>query len=269
MKKIISIIILNLMLIISLNGCIETEPVDPGDITLTVDNVEKRLYDDNGNPASSGNIFLYVYFTIKNEAHQELSTNAIWFELDSESGETYKPYWIFGVGGSTAKSISKGASSSYYIAFQIPENSDVTTNWNLEYDGWQSKKSTNLANIQTGFQDIYLATLTINDYYFTDTGDFFQKPSEGNTFIYVNLTLNNSEDNSNPISTSIILFKLYTTVGGYSPKGGDNNIPNNINIGSEYSWYLYFEIPEDAILNKLVYNTLGITPAEAFFEQIL
>jgi len=267
MKKTIPLIILNLILIISLSGCIETEPVDPGDITLTVDNVEKRLYDDNGNPASSGNIFLYVYFTIKNDADQELSTNAIWFELDSVSGATYKPYWIFGVGGSTAKSVSKGASSSYYIAFQIPENSDVTTNWNLEYDGWQSKKSANLANIQTGFHDTYLATLTIDDYYFSDTGDYiYQTPSEGNTFIYVNFTLNNSKDNSNPISTSIILFKLYTTVGGYSPTGGNTNIPNNINIGSEYSWYLYFEIPEDAILNKIVYNTFEIAPAEAFFE---
>jgi len=77
--------------------------------------------------------------------------------------------------------------------------------------------------------------------------------------------LNNSENNSNSISTSIILFKLYTTVGGYSPTGGDTNIPNTINIGSEYSWYLYFEIPEDAVLNKIVYNTLGIAPAEEFF----
>jgi len=266
MKKTIAIIILNLILIITISGCIETEPVDPGDITLTVDNVEKRLYDDNGNPAFSGNIFLYVYFTIKNDADQELSTRAIWFELDSEGGATYEPHWIFGVGGSTAKSVSKGASSSYYIAFEIPENSEVTTSWTLDYDGWQSKKSTNLANIQSGFQDIYLATLTIDDYYFSDTGDYFyQTPSEGNTFIYVNFTLSNSEDNDKPISTSIIYFKLYTTDGGYSPKWGDTDIPDTINIGSEYSWYLYFEIPEDAILDKIVYDIWGIAPAEAFF----
>jgi len=267
MKKLIAVIILNLIFVIIFSGCIETEPVDPGDITLTVDKVEKRLYDDTGNPASSGNIFLYVYFTIKNDAEQELSTRAIWFELDSEGGATYEPHWIFGVGGSTAKSVSKGASSSYYIAFQIPEDSDVSTSWTLDYDGWQSKKTANLANIQTGFHDIYLSTLTIDDYYFSDTGDnFLQIPSEGNTFVYVNFTLTNSEDNDKPISTSIIYFKLYTTDGGYSPTWGDTNIPDTINIGSEYSWYLYFEIPEEAVLNKIVYNTLGIAPAEALFE---
>lgn len=117
MKKLISIIIINLIFLLFFCGCIETEPVNPEDITLTVDKVEKRLYDDYGNPASSDNILLYVYFTIKNDADQELSTNTIWFELDSESGATYEPHFIFGVGGSTAKSVSKGASSSYYIAF--------------------------------------------------------------------------------------------------------------------------------------------------------
>jgi hypothetical protein len=267
MKKTIAIIIFSLIFVIIFCGCIETEPVDPGDITLTVDKVEKRLYDDYGNPASSDNCFLYVYFTIKNDADQELSTRAIWFELDSEDGATYEPYWIFGVGGSTAKSVSKGASSSYYIAFPIPENSDVSTSWTLDYDGWQSKKSANLANIQIGFHDIYLATLTIDDYYFSDTGDYFyQIPSEGNTFVYVNFTLTNSEDNDKSISTSIINFKLYTADGGYSPTWGDSDIPDTINIGSQYSWYLYFEIQEDAVLDKVVYNTLGIAPAEALFS---
>lgn len=109
--------------------------------------------------------------------------------------------------------------------------------------------------------------MTIDDYYFSDTGDYFyQTPSEGNTFIYVNFTLTNLEENDKAISTSIINFKLYTTYGGYYPKGGDTNIPNTLNIGSQYSWYLFFEIPEDADLDKIVYNTLGIAPAEAFFE---
>ena len=63
MKKILAFIILNLVLITLFSGCLETEPVDPGDITLTVDEVEKRLYDDTGNSASRGNIVLYVYYT--------------------------------------------------------------------------------------------------------------------------------------------------------------------------------------------------------------
>ena len=153
-KKLIALIILNLLIIIALSGCIDIAPVDPGDITLTIDKVEKRLYDDYGTPASSDNIYLYVYFTIKNDADEELSTHTIWFELDSEDGASYNPHWIFGVGGSKAKSVSKGASSSYYIAFEIPENSEVTTGWSFDYDGWQSKKTANLANIKTGFHDV-------------------------------------------------------------------------------------------------------------------
>lgn len=256
-----------LIICIVFSGCLDVEQVDPGDITLTIDNVEKRLYDDNSNLASTGSIYLYVYFTIKNDADEELSTSTIWFELDSEEGISYNPNWIFGAGGSTAKSVSKGASASYYLAFEIPENADVSADWALNYDGWQSKKSANLANIKSGFHDVYLATLTIDDYYLSDTGDYSWKtPSEGNTFIYVNFTLANSADNDKSISTSQFNFKLYTQDGGYTPDGGKSGIPDSISAGSEYFWYLYFEIPDNVILEKLEYDSYGIAPAVASFN---
>jgi len=267
MNKII-IFLLTSILLVSVcyfSGCIDTEQVDPGDITLTIEKVEKRLYDDNGNPASVGNIYLYIDFTIKNDADEELSTSTIWFELDSDEGVSYNPNWIFGTGGSTAKSVSKGASASYYIGFQIPENANISTDWELNYDGWQSKKSANLANIQSGFHDVYLTTLTIDDYYLSDTGDYsWDTASEGNAFLYVNFTLANSADNDESISTSRFNFRLYTQDGGYNPDGGESVIPDSINAGSEYSWYLYFEIPETAVLEKMVYDTYGIAPAEAW-----
>lgn len=266
-KLTILLIALTTIITCLFSGCIDTEQVNPDDITLTVDKVEKRLYNDLGIPASNGNIYLYVYFTIKNDAEEELSTSTIWFELDSDEGGSYNPTWIFAAGGSTAKSVSKGASASYYIGFEIPETSNVSEAWTLDYDGWQSKKSANLANIQTEIQDLNLATLTIDDYYFSDTGEYsWMKPSEGNIYIYVNLTLNNSEDNKVELSTSSFHFKLYTVDGGYNPDGGQNNIPDTINVGGEFSWYLYFQIPEDAVLNKLVYDTFYTAPAEASFN---
>jgi len=266
-KQPIILLVAVLLIVVGLSGCFDTEQVDPGDITLTIEKVEKRLHDDKGNPASTGNIYLYVYFTIKNDAGEELSTSTIWFELDSEAGVSYNPNWIFGAGGSTAKSVSKGASASYYLAFEIPENVDVSTDWALNYDGWQSKKSANLANIKSGFHDVYLATLTIDDYYLSDTGDYsWDTASEGNTFIYVTFTLANSANNDESISTNRFNFKLYTEDGGYTPDGGKSGIPDSISAGSEYSWYLYFEILDNAVLEKLEYDSYGIAPAEAIFS---
>jgi hypothetical protein len=263
MKKINLILITILTITIAISGCVNQIPEE--DVTLTVNNAEKRNYNDYGEPASSGNIFLYVFFTIKNNANKELSTNSLFFKLWTLNG-TYSPEWIFGSGGSQVTSISEGASASYYIAFEIPETSNVSTEWKLKYSGWQTTKSANLANIKSGFHDMYLATLTIDSYHYSDIGDYSWKtPEEGNTFIYVNITLSNSEDNDESISTNPYYFMLYTAEEGYNYEGDKEGIPDEITPGNQASWYIYFEIPEDATLDKLQYDTYGIAPADANF----
>ena len=264
MKKIALILIVVLISTVAISGCVSQIP--EGEVTLTVNNVEKRYYNDNGAPAESGNIFLYVFFTIQNEADEELSTISFFFKLWTPNG-TYSPEWIFGAGGSQVASISEGASASYYVAFEIPSTSDISTEWKLKYSGWQTTKSANLANIKSGFHDVYLATLTIDSYHYSDVGDYsYQVPEEGNTFIYVNITLANSEDNGESISTNPYYFKLYTVEEGYNYEGDEDGISNEITPGNQGSWYIYFEIPEDAALDKLQYDVYGIAPADASFN---
>jgi len=247
-----------------LSGC---TTVPEGKISLTVDSVEKRNYNDNGQAASSGNIFLYVFFTMKNEAEEELSTSSIFFKLWTPNG-TYSSEWIFGSGGSEVDSISEGASASFYVAFEISEDLEVSTEWKLKYDAWVAEKSANLANIKTGFHDVYLATLIIDNYSYSNIGDYYwQTPDEGNTFIYVNITLANSADNDDSISTNPYNFELYTSEEVYNYKGDEDGKPDEITPGNQASWYIYFEIPEDAILDKLVYDTYGVVPAEAYFSE--
>lgn len=263
-KKLLIVGMAVLLLVVGLSGCVSQ--IKEGEVSLTVDSVEKRHYNDNGGSASSGNIFLYVFFTIKNDASEELSISSFFFNLWTPSG-TYSPEWIFGSGGSQVDSISESASASCYVAFEIPEDSNVSTEWKLKYSGWQTTKSSNLANIKSGFHDVYLATLSIDSYYYSDVGDYYwQTPEEGNTFIYVNITLSNSVDNDESISTNPYYFKLYTTEVGYNYEGNDEGIPDEITPGNQASWYIYFEIPEDATLDKLQYDTYGIAPAEANFS---
>ena len=114
---------------------------------------------------------------------------------------------------------------------------------------------------------MYLATLNIDNYYYSDVGDYyFQTPEEGNTFIYVNVTLSNSQDNDEPISTNPWYFTLYTNVEGFNYEGAEDGIPDEIVPGSQASWYIYFEIPEDATLDTIQYDAYGIAPAEASFN---
>ena len=119
MKKIVVILIGIILAGLVFSGCVR---VPEGKITLTVDNVEKRHYDDNGDPASSNTIFVYTFFTIQNEAIDELSTSILFFKLSSPLGKTYSPKWFFGSGGSEATAVSKGASASYNIAFEVDED---------------------------------------------------------------------------------------------------------------------------------------------------
>lgn len=263
MKKIVIMSSCILIVIIILSGC---TTIPEGKITLTVNSVEKRHYDDNGDPAASGTIFAYVYFTIKNEANQELSTSIFFFNLKSSSGITYNPKWVYGSGGTSATAVSKGASASYYIAFEVDEDEDITTDWQLNYSGWVATKSANLANIKSGFHDVYLAILTIDSYRYSQIGDYsWKEPAEGNTFLYVEITLANSADNDDTVSTNPYNFKLYTTDGLYNYEGDQDGKPDEILPGGQASWYIYFEIPENAILDKLQYDIWGIAPAEASF----
>ena len=273
LNKIIVFISISILTISFFSGCTDNKSDNFEDttltenFTLTVSKVEKRLYNDYGNAAYNSKIFLYVYFTIKNYAIEDLFTSTVLFELKSDEGEAYSPDWIIGVGSTTSEILPKGESASYYMGFQIPENANVTEAWTLNYDGFQGNKSTNLVNIPTEVIDPKYVTLTIDDYYFSETGDYlWMEPSEGNRFIFVNITLNNSEDSQVEIDTSRNNFKLYTTDGGYTSGGDQSNKPDSINIGSKYSWYLYFEIPEDAVLDKLVYDTISTAPAEASFN---
>lgn len=263
MKKfgfiLVSIIIVN----IAITGCVR---VPKEKISLTVNSVEKRCYDDYGEPASSGSILLYIFFTIKNEADEELSTNMFFFTLNSPTGKTYSPKWFFGSGGSEATAVSKGASVSYYTAFEVDEDENITPSWLLNYSSWQATQSANLTNIKQGFHDVFLAILSIDNYHFSDTGDYsWETPTEGNTFLYVNITLANSLDNNENLQTNQFYFTLYTKDAGYNPDGVEDGKPDEIIPGGQASWYMYFEIPEDAILDKIVYNTYGISPAKASF----
>lgn len=263
MKKVAVILIGIIVTSLIISGCVK---VPAGKIILTVDNVEKRHYDNNGEPASSGAIFVYTFFTIQNEAVEELSANILFFKLSSPLGKTYSPKWFFGSGGSEATAVSKGASASYYIAFEVDEDENVTTSWQLNFSSFQAVKSVNLANIQSGFHDIFLATLTIDNYHYSNVGEYsWETPTEGNTFIYVNITLVNSPDNDENINTNQYYFKLFTTGGGYNSQGAGGSKPDEILPGGQASWYIYFEIPEGATLDKILYDTYGVAPAEAKF----
>jgi hypothetical protein len=264
MKKIAIILIGILISSIAISGCVK---IPEGEISLTVNSVEKRHYDDYGEPASSGSVLLYVFFTIKNEVEDELSTSTLFFKLASPTGKTYSPKWFFGSGGSEATAVSKGASASYYIAFEVDEDENVNTSWQLNFDSWQATKSANLTNIKSGFHDVFLAILTIDSYYYSDEGDYvWEIPAEGNTFIYVNITLANSADNDESISTNQFYFTLYITGSvGYNPEGDEEGKPDEILPSGQASWYIYFEIPEDATLDKLQYDAYGIAPVEASF----
>lgn len=264
-KASILIIVLMMVTVGLLSGCVTQIP--EGKISLVVDYVEKRHYDDYAQPASTDSIFVYTFFTIKNEAVEELSTSSFFFNLKSLTGKTYSPKWLFGTGGSEAAAISKGASASYYIAFEVDEDEDITTSWQLNFSSFQATKSANLTNIKSGFRDVFLATLTIDDYYYSDVGDYdWDTPSEGNTFLYVFVTLSNSADNDKNINTNQYFFMLYTTDGGYYPEWSDTSIPDEIIPAGEASWYMYFEIPEDVTLDKLEYNPWDIVPVEASFS---
>lgn len=267
MKKIAILLIALIIISVGfLSGC-TVNRIDEGNISLTVNNVEKRQYDDSGEPASSDSIFVYIYFTISNEDVDELSTLSLYFNLKSPTGKTYSPNWIFGSGGSEASAVSKGASASYYITFDVDENDEITESWELNFSSFQASKSANLANIKTGFQDVFLATLTIDDYYYSDEGDYsWDTPAEGYTFLYVDITLSNSVDNEDNLKTYQWDFTLYTVDSGYNPDGSDDGKPDEILPGGEASWYLYFEIPEDTTLDKIVYDDYGIAPAEAYFS---
>jgi len=267
MKK--PVIVLLGLLLISVNflsGC-TVNKIDEGHITLVVDRVEKRQYDDNGESPSGNSIFVYVYFTISNEDVDELSTLSLYFNLKSHTGKTYSPNWIFGSGGSEASAVSKGASASYYLSFDVDADDEITEAWELNFSSFQASKSANLAHIQPGFQDVFLATLTIDDYHYSDVGDYsWDTPAEGNTFLYVDITLSNSVDNEDNLNTYQWDFTLYTMDSGYSPDGSDDGKPDKIIPGGQASWYIYFEIPEDTNLDKLVYDTWGIAPAIANFS---
>lgn len=263
MKKMVLILIGLIIASMVISGCVR---IPEGKITLTVDSVEKRHYDDYGEPASSGSIFVYVFFTIKNEVDDDLSTSTLFFKVKSPTGKTYNPLWFFGSGGSEATAVSKGGSASYYIAFEVDENENITTSWQLNFSSFQATKSANFSNIKSGFHDVFLATLTIEDYYYSDEGEYsWQTLEEGNTFLYVNITLTNSADNDENLDTYKFSFTLYTTDGGYKPEGEDDSTPDEILPGGQASWYIYFEIPEDATLDRLAYYTWGVAPAEASF----
>jgi len=264
MKKMLVILIGIIVSSLVISGCVR---VPAGKITLTVDNVEKRHYDDNGEPASSGTIFIYTFFTIQNEAVEELSASTLFFKLSSPLGKTYSPKWFFDSGGSEATAVSKGASASYYIAFEVDIDENVTTSWQLNFSSLQATKSTNLANIQSGFHDVFLATLVVDSYHYSNEGEYsWETPTEENTFLYVNITLANSPNNDENINTNQFYFKLFTTGGGYNPQGAGSDKPDEILPGGQASWYIYFEIPENASLDKLQYDTYGIAPAEARFN---
>jgi len=223
-------------------------------------------YDNNGDPAEVGYIFLYVFYTIKNNGDDELDLSSSWFKLWTPNG-TFDAEWdFFDSGGSKVDSISGGASTSSYEIFEIPEDSDISTDWKLKYEYLFTTKSTNLADIKSGFYDVYMATLTIDSYHYSDEGDYsWDSPEEGNTYIYVNITLHNSQDNDESISTSPWNFKFYTLAEGYTYKSAKEGIPDEINPGNQAYWYIYFEIPECATLDKMAYDTSGIAPAQASF----
>jgi Domain of unknown function (DUF4352) len=250
---------------ILLSGCVE--PIPEKDILITVDKVEKRLYDDNGNSASSGKIYAYVFFRMGNKANQDLPTSSYYFKLKSPSGTTYDSKWIYSSGGSAAISVSNGAIESYYVAFEVDENQVLTSDWRLEYNSLIASTSANLENIKSGFHDIYLVNLTIDNYRYSNKGDsYWSTPAEGNTYIYFNITLTNSANNDDNIGTSSYNFKLYTTEGVYNCVGSQDGIQNEILPGVQASWYIYFEVPENATINRIEYDTWGIAPATAIFS---
>ena len=264
MKKIAIILISILIVSIVISGCVSKK--ESSEIILTINSVEKRHYDNDGDPAEDGYIFLYVFYTIKNNGDDELELSSSWFKLWTTNGTYDAEYSFFDSGGSKVDSISGGASTSSYEIFEIPEDSDILTDWKLKYEYFFTTKSTNLANIKSGFYDVYMATLTIDSYHYSDEGEYsWYSPEEGNTYIYVNITLHNSQDNGASISTSPWNFKLYTLEDGHNYKGDEEGIPDEINPGNQASWYIYFEIPEDATLDKMVYDTSGIAPAQASF----
>jgi len=263
MKKIgIFLILILILCLIMLSGCFSS--IEEGDVSLQVTKVEKRLYDEDGDPASDGHIFVFVYFSIQNNANEELSLGTYWFKLWTPHG-TYSSEWFSG-GGTEVSSVSEGAKASGYIVFEILEDLEITNEYKLKYSGWQTTKTASFKNIQSGFSDVFLVTLSIDDYYYSDSGDYsWESADEGFTYVYVNITLENSNENDDVISTSSWNFDLYTSEGTYTYNGDESGIPSEIGPGDQASWYIYFEIPEDSILEKLQYDTLGVAPTVASF----
>ena len=265
MKKIIiALFVLTILCIGLFSGCFSS--IEEEDISLEVTKVEKRHYDDDGDPPESdGNIFVYVYFTIQNNANEELALSTLWFKLWTPHG-TYNSEWLSG-GGTNVNSVSEGAKASGYVIFEIPEDNEITNEYKLKYSGWQTTKSANFNNIESDFSDIYHISLSIDDYYYSNSSDnYWEDPDEGNTFLYVNLTLENSNENEDSIGTSRWNFKLYTSENTYDSTGSEEEIEAEVEPGTQESWYIYFEIPENSILEKLVYDTYEEPPIEAIFN---
>jgi len=253
------------VLLISTIGCTtEGEDKETKGISITVTNVERRMYNDLGTEADEGKIYLYVFFTIKNERSDPLSVSAIWFELESPEGAGYNSNWLIW-GGDSASELERGASGDYYVGFEIDDDDVVTTEWQLQYDAIFVGSWAYLANIKEGINDPIFATLTIDSYHNSDVDDQNESAEAGNAFLYVNITLENSADNDESLSTNPFDFDLYADSSVWSYDGYDDAKPATIDIGGEGSWYIYFEIPEDATLEKLVYAPIGIPPAEALF----
>jgi hypothetical protein len=236
-----------------------------GGISLTVTDVEKRRYGDSGDSASQGNIFVYVFFNLANNGTSEISVNPWYFEA-TIGGIAYT-YSMYCADNCPLSSIQPGYYSKLSIGFEVPEAAIIDTKCTLTYDNFYKQISTNFANIQSGFHDIFLVTLSNCASRQSNAGEYsWETPAEGNVYVYIDLTLSNSKNNTESISTGQYYFKLHTSDGTYDADGCKSGIPSELAPGKQASYYIYFEVPQNTVLEKLVYDTYNIAPAEWIFE---
>ncbi len=264
MKKVGVLIIISLLITISFVGCISQQ--SDSKLSLNVVKVEKRLYTPAGRTAPSstddGTYFLYVFFTIKNNDEEIYSyrSNTLGKRLISPEGTNYNSYWM----DETEKPdviayLEKGETIGDYYIFEMPEEPEIDESWYLFYDN--SIPNAKLTNIQSGFNDVFYATVRIVDYYFEDDESSSKKT------LYVTISVKNSASNQIPIKISGISVNTTNGTGFALFESIPNTEPDNIIPGAEASWQLYGSIPHNATLDSLTVNVIGASPPKAVFFE--
>ncbi len=255
------------VLLISLVGCTsESGGDDDEKVTITVTRVEKRTIDGYGMEPDDNHTFIVVEFTIKNGVDSTIYISALWFALEHPGGWSHYAEWSL-LGGDADTELEKGESGDFFVGFEVPDNETVSTSWKLTYTQLFFGAEANLVNIVDGIHNPTYVVLTIDSYHYAQQDDDGLNASANHTFLYANITLENTGETMNNFTTGGGYFDLYLVgdpIHEYYD-GEDDAKPDQVEPSESVSWYIYWEISEEATPEKIVYDPFMDPGTEAMF----